>query len=304
MMQLERLNAEQAARTKRERRRANEVKTKTIQRMQLQMTAPMDIGMEQHDASLGFGQEDVFDLTGAERGMRKKGGVGKLTQDDEMPESDTSETENGDDDDDEVLDSEEEREQKVTGLEAELDGMYDAYQERMKERDAKFKVTEARKKSGLLEEWHGIKRRDSDDEDEESEEEGGWEKMEEAKEKAGADSSADESEEDEDEIEEEPPKPARKRRIDDSIVPPPKRMKLLTKLEEPKASVQSSRAAQVWFSQDVFAGLDGLDAVDEYVSDDDVSMADGAENAEEDGWEDEASFSQIQSLRHCNSLIY
>src|SRR5882762_2555385 len=79
--QLERLNAEHAARTKRERRRANEVKTKTIQRMQLQMTAPMDIGMEQHDASLGFGQDDVFDLTGAEKGMRKKGGVTKLVGD-------------------------------------------------------------------------------------------------------------------------------------------------------------------------------------------------------------------------------
>jgi AdoMet-dependent rRNA methyltransferase SPB1 len=64
---------------KRERRRANEVKTKTIQRMQLQMTAPMDIGMEQHDASLGYGQDDVFDLTGAERGMKKKGGVANFT---------------------------------------------------------------------------------------------------------------------------------------------------------------------------------------------------------------------------------
>ncbi|KIJ68338.1 hypothetical protein HYDPIDRAFT_24627, partial [Hydnomerulius pinastri MD-312] len=50
--ELERLNAEAAAKAKRERRRANEIKTKTIQRMQLQMTAPLDIGLEQNDASL------------------------------------------------------------------------------------------------------------------------------------------------------------------------------------------------------------------------------------------------------------
>ena len=179
--QLERLNAEQAARTKRERRRANEVKTKTIQRMQLQMTAPMDIGMEQHDASLGYGQEDVFDLTGAERGMKRKGGVTMLTGDGyDMPESDESGPEgDGEGEDEELLDSEEERERKVAGLEAELDGMYDAYQERLKERDAKFKVTEERRKNGLLEEWHGIQK--DSDEDSESEEEGGWDKMEEAK---------------------------------------------------------------------------------------------------------------------------
>ncbi|KAL1740567.1 FtsJ-like methyltransferase-domain-containing protein, partial [Schizophyllum fasciatum] len=67
--ELERLNAEAAARTKRQRRRANEIKTKTIQRMQLQMTAPLDIGMEQADASLG-GQDDFFDLDEVERSRK------------------------------------------------------------------------------------------------------------------------------------------------------------------------------------------------------------------------------------------
>jgi AdoMet-dependent rRNA methyltransferase SPB1 len=69
------------------------------------------------------------------------------------------------DEDEEMLDSDEERERKVAGLEAELDGMYDMYQERMKERDAKFKVTEERRKHGQLEEWHGIQEKDSDEED-------------------------------------------------------------------------------------------------------------------------------------------
>jgi AdoMet-dependent rRNA methyltransferase SPB1 len=250
--------------------------------MQLQMTAPMDIGMEQHDASLGFGQDDVFDLTGAERGMRKKGGVTMLVGDGEdVPKSDQSEVEDGDEDDDEdMLDSDEEREIKVAGLEAELDGMYDMYQERMKERDAKFKVKEARKKSGLLEEWNGIKEKGSDDEDSNSEEEGGWEKLEEAKAKAGDDSSSDESDDDEETV-----TIGEKRRRNEPVAPSAKRVKLLTKLEDPKSAAQTSRAAHVWFSQDVFAGMDDLDNVEDD-EDEGVPMDD---EAEEDKWQDQVS---------------
>jgi AdoMet-dependent rRNA methyltransferase SPB1 len=294
-VQLERLNAEQAARTKRERRRANEVKTKTIQRMQLQMTAPMDIGMEQHDASLGFGQDDVFDLTGAEKGMRKKGGAANLVDGGyEMPESDESGVEDGiEDEDEEMLDSDEEREWKIAGLEAELDGMYDIYQERMKERDAKFKVKEARKKSGQLEEWNGIKEKDTDDEDSDSEE-GGWEQMEAAKEKAGADSSSDESDE-EDIVE--APGLGQKRRRNEPPALSSKRVKLLTKLEKPQTAAQTSRAAQVWFSQDVFAGIDELRDVEDD-ADEDVPM-DGQADNEEDGWQDEVSSHIFSACQSC-----
>lgn len=282
MPQLERLHAEQAARTKRERRRANEVKTKTIQRMQLQMTAPMDIGMEQNDSSLGFGQDDIFDLTGAERGMSKRGGVTMLVGDDEnVPESDESEVEGGGEDE-EMLDSEEERERKVAGLEAELNGFYDMYQERMREKDAKFKVKEGRKKSGQLEEWNGIKENGSDDEDGGSEEDGGWAQMEEAKAKAGDDSSSDESEGDGNDHE--PVAFGQKRRQKEPVAPSTKRVKLLTTLEHPKSAAQTSRAAHVWFSQDVFAGMSGLD---NFEGDrEDVLMDDEAE----DGWQDEVSF--------------
>lgn len=244
--------------------------------MQLQMTAPMDIGMEQHDASLGFGQEDIFDLTGAEKGMSRKGGVGALTRDGGMPESDESDEEdNGDDEDVEMLDSDEERERKVAGLEAELDGMYDVYQERMRERDAKFKVKEARKKSGQLEEWNGIKAKDDDDGDSE---EGGWERMAEAKKRAGDDDSSSDESGDDDEVT--PPTLGQKRRRDKPIAPSSKRAKLLTRLDQPKSVAQASQAAQVWFSQDVFADMDGMNDVEED-EDDDVSMN------EEDEWQDE-----------------
>jgi AdoMet-dependent rRNA methyltransferase SPB1 len=250
--------------------------------MQLQMTAPMDIGMEQHDASLGFGQDDVFDLTGAECGMRGNDGVALLTEDGyDMLESDESGNEAGSEEDVEVLNSDEEREKKLAGLEAELDGMYDAYQERLKERDAKFKVTEARKQNGLLEEWNGIKPTHSDNEGSDSQEQGGWDKMEEAKETAGQDSSSDESDEGD-----ETPVLRQKRRPAEPIARSSKRVKLLTKLAEPKSAAQASRATQVWFGQDVFAGMD-LDDVEDK-EDKGISMDDEDED-EDDNWQDDVS---------------
>ncbi|KII93549.1 hypothetical protein PLICRDRAFT_26721 [Plicaturopsis crispa FD-325 SS-3] len=295
--QLERLNADAAARTKRERRRANEVKTKTIQRMQLQMTAPLDIGLEQTDPTLGLGQEDVFDLGGAERGLRKKGGVAQLVDEDgDINLESDDDADGGEETDDEILDSEEERERKTAALEAEMDGLYDQYQGRLRERDAKFKVKESRKNNAEREEWNGIQEKDSDEEEEENDsdgEEGGWDKVEQAKENAGADSSSDDSDSDEDA----PPVTGQKRRRGDPVEAPaagPKRARLLTKLEEPKTVAQASRAAQVWFSQDVFAGIDGLDDIED---DEDVSM-DGPEDEDEEdeeAWHDEDLSSDEES---------
>ncbi|OJA10784.1 hypothetical protein AZE42_00274 [Rhizopogon vesiculosus] len=279
--ELERLNAEAAARTKRERRRANEIKTKTIQRMQLQMTAPLDIGLEQNDASL-VGQEDIFDLTGTERELRNKGGIGIIRVDEDTPEDEEDDEVAEEDDDDEVLDSEEERDRKTAQLEAELDGLYDAYQEKLKERDAQFKAKEARRKNGLLEEWGGI--REEDDED--SDEEGGWDQMEAAKGEVDGDSS-DESDN------EEPETPGRKRRRPhETDMKPDKKVKLVTKLEEP---ITGSRASQVWFSQELFGGLEGLDDVEEEEEEEkeeereDVSMASVQHHGDEEEWQDDSA---------------
>ncbi|CAE6437170.1 unnamed protein product, partial [Rhizoctonia solani] len=57
--ELQKLTTESAARAKRDRRRANEKRTRTVMRMQLQMTAPLDIGMDFKDDAL---KGDVFDL--------------------------------------------------------------------------------------------------------------------------------------------------------------------------------------------------------------------------------------------------
>ncbi|KAG6889197.1 hypothetical protein C0995_002912 [Termitomyces sp. Mi166 len=245
--ELERLNAEAAARAKRERRRANEIRTRTIQRMQLQMTAPLDIGLEQQDLSLG-GQDDIFDLDGTERGLRKKGGIERLIGDEgDIVEESEEEVEMVED---EVLDSEEERGEKIQAMEAELDGLYDAYRDRLRERDAKYKVKEARRKNAEREEWSGIEGTSASDV-EEGTEQGGWEKMQALK----GDISDDDSSEDEAEA----PimKGAKRPHGADNATASSisKRPKLVTQLVDSSTAVSTSKAAHVWFSQDVFAGF-------------------------------------------------
>ncbi|TFY56417.1 hypothetical protein EVJ58_g7656 [Rhodofomes roseus] len=254
--ELERLNAEATARTKRERRRANEIKQRTIQRMQLQMTAPLDIGLEQTDATLSLGQDDVFDLDNAAKALKRKGGAARLAEEDDA-ESDEASTEE-DEDEDVALDSDEEEERKVADLEAQLDGLYDAYQDHLRERDAKYKVKEARKNAKHREEWGGIKEKGSDDEsDEESDEEGGWDKFEAAKERAGEDSSSDgDSSDEEDNAQATSLAPVKKRRISGDAPSDTRSRKKARLAEAPSATGPLSRAAQVWFSQDCFAGAD------------------------------------------------
>ncbi|KAF7347748.1 AdoMet-dependent rRNA methyltransferase SPB1 [Mycena venus] len=275
--ELERLNAEAAARTKRERRRANEIKTRTIQRMQLQMTAPLDIGMEQHDASLG-GQDDFFDLGDAETRLRKRGGVAALGDEDDGASDEDDDAQDGDESES-VLDSDEERQRKVDGLEAEMDGLYDAYRDRMRERDAKFKVKESRQRNAEREEWQGIKEPIDVDSDSD-EEEGGWDKMDAAKEQDEDSSSDDDSD-----SEEEAPVTRKRSRAEPGPTKPAKRAKLVTDLREPKTQ-SASQAAKVWFSQDVFAGVgDDLDIGD---NDSDVEMSvDEDASDSEAQWEDE-----------------
>jgi AdoMet-dependent rRNA methyltransferase SPB1 len=263
------LNAEAAARAKREKRRANEQKQRTIQRMQLRMTAPMEIGQELEDLTLRTGQEDMFDLGVAEKNV--------LTFDEEPESVDEEEegagasgweTEDGED----ALDSEDEQEHRIGALEDDLDGMYDAYKTMRSERDAKFKVKEARKKNADREEtWGGIKptTRDSDEsqsEDGSESEVGGWEEMQAARAQDSTSNISDES------GDEEPlPHTGKKRKAlqDDDGQEEPRPLKrvktLLTNLRDPKSKSQAqlSRSTQLWFSQDVFAGLGNMEVDEE-----------------------------------------
>lgn len=243
------------------------------------MTAPLDIGLELQDASLHHGQEDVFDLEHTARSLRKAGGLSRIA-DKEDEESDSEEEDNGDEtEDDEVLDEEEERARKVKELEMEMDGMYDAYQDRLKERDAKYKVKEARRLNKEREEWNGIQK-DSDEEGE-SDEDGGWDLVQANKAKAGEDS---DSESDIDDDDDASPQPSKKRRREANVEEPASRKKArVAPGAAAKSDVKLSRNAQVWFDQDLFNGVglsDVEDDEDEEVEEDDESEEDEASGSE------------------------
>ena len=237
------------------------MKSKTIQRMQLQMTAPLDIGLEQNDASLGVGQGDYFDLGFAEREVgRKKSLINQIGQTDEV-----------DSEDEEVagLDNAHsyDNEDRVAGLEAELDGLYNTYKERLMERDAKAKAKAAREQGDDRDVWRGISdaRLHDQDSDNLSEDDGGWDQMGKAKTMDEDDSSSDD-----DEDEDEDSGPSKKRTL-----PSPnreaKKRKLVTDLAESKAN----RTTELWFAQDIFKSVDGLDEIDDTDSSSSVHEGDG-----------------------------
>ncbi|KAF8641171.1 hypothetical protein AX17_000806 [Amanita inopinata Kibby_2008] len=271
--ELERLNSEAAARAKRERRRANEVKARTIQRMQLQMVAPLDIGLDQQDASLHIGQDDIFDLSNAERGVHGKRDIGFLLGNDDGNDAD-EEYSNAFDEENvggDGLDSEEEKEDAIAGLEDELDGLYNAYQDRLREKDYKFRVREMRERKRDREEWRGIQDRDSDEEgDNNSDSEIGWGAMEEARMGVSddtSDASSEESTQDTRTASEQ-----RKRTIS-MHGPVQKRRRLVTDLGEP--TPKSSTATQLWFSRDVFARESNLEIESNSEEESDDSHRDG-----------------------------
>ncbi|KAL4761788.1 rRNA methyltransferase spb1 [Aspergillus foveolatus] len=156
--ELLRLKEKESARSKKERRKENERKRKEIVRMQMHMTTPMDIGMEQ----LGPGGEDAtFSLKRAE----KAGAAAAMASGKELAviesESEESESETEYDDSDDEGDR----------LERELDSLYEQYQERKEDKDSKLRAKKARK-DYEAEEWEGFSDSDkegSDDEEDEAE---------------------------------------------------------------------------------------------------------------------------------------
>lgn len=150
--ELKELTEQERLRRKRDRRHANEKKQKEIVRMQMNMTTPMDIGL---DAS-GQQSQSLFNLKNAEK-------TGKLSQLAKGKRSMVfTNSEDGDihlgDDNDEDKDSDEEADE----LEGELDDMYGSYKERMSELDAKYRAKLARGGDND-DEWHGFDNDDNDD---------------------------------------------------------------------------------------------------------------------------------------------
>ncbi|KAF3037291.1 AdoMet-dependent rRNA methyltransferase spb1 [Didymella keratinophila] len=149
--ELERLKDKDSKQKKKQRRIENERKQKEIVRMQMNMTTPFEIGLEQAGPT---GDDAMFALKAVEKdGAISKIARGKMAQIVEKEKEDSSE--------DELTDDEE-----GDNLERYLDSQYDEYVEQKSARDAKYRAKRARgdNEDG---EWNGF----SDGEKEESDDE-------------------------------------------------------------------------------------------------------------------------------------
>jgi AdoMet-dependent rRNA methyltransferase SPB1 len=165
--ELERLKDKDSKQKKKQRRIENERKQKEIVRMQMNMTTPFEIGMEQAGPA---GDDAMFALKAVDKdGALKKIARGKMAQVVEKEKDESSEEELTDD-------------EEGDNLERYLDSQYDEYVEQKSARDAKYRAKRARgdNEDG---EWNGF----SDGEKEESDDE-------ELVQDADSDSSSDEEE--------------------------------------------------------------------------------------------------------------
>lgn len=147
---LQRLREKESSKAKKERRKENEKKRKEILRMQMHMTTPMDIGME---------QDSMFTLRRA--GSDSRDAVARSR--DPVPESESEE--------ESETDTDEESDDEGEYLENELDSMYEQYQDRKEGKDSKLRAKKARK-AYEAEEWEGFSDSDKEGSDENSDEDG------------------------------------------------------------------------------------------------------------------------------------
>lgn len=152
--ELQRLREKESSKSKKERRKENEKKRKEIVRMQMHMTTPMDIGMEQIGP---LGDDAPFSLKRVEReGARDTIAAGKEV-------TIESESEDSESDDDAESDDEGDR------LERELDSLYEQYQDRKEDKDTKLRAKKARK-DFEADEWEGFSESGNEESDNEDSE--------------------------------------------------------------------------------------------------------------------------------------
>ena len=138
--EMRRLQDADNSRKKKDRRKENERKQKELVRMQMHMTTPHDIGLEQVGPN---GDGAVFNLKTAGKADNSAKIIDRCMEnvEEESEISDASETEESD----------------VEGdrLDRELDSLYENYQQRREERDAKERAKRARKEKET-DEWGGL----------------------------------------------------------------------------------------------------------------------------------------------------
>lgn len=150
--ELEKLKEKDSKAKRKQRRIENERKQKEIVRMQMNMTTPYEIGLEQAGPQ---GEDSMFALKAVDKaGALSKIARGKMAQVIEREKPDESSEE------------EPETDEEEDHLERDLDEMYGEYVEQRSARDAKYRAKRARKEDEDGE-WHGF----SDNEKEESSDE-------------------------------------------------------------------------------------------------------------------------------------
>ncbi|KAI4118645.1 MAG: hypothetical protein LQ345_001350, partial [Seirophora villosa] len=140
--ELHRLDENQQTRKKKERRRANEKKQKDIVRMQLNMLPPTEIGLEQAGP---YGEDSMFTLAAVNRAGAiervSKGGMGTQVHKSPQPETGSHQESGTDNEED--------------GLERDLDTLFEEYQQRRSNIDAKYRAKKSRAERDDGE-WTGI----------------------------------------------------------------------------------------------------------------------------------------------------
>jgi AdoMet-dependent rRNA methyltransferase SPB1 len=154
--ELQALSEKESSRKKRERRRENEKKQKEIVRMQLHMTAPTEIGLEQAGPN---GEGSMFGLKAIDKSGAvdkiAKGKMAILTEADARKDHDSG---FGSEETDEESDNEQDR------LDRELDSMYEQYQEKKSEMDTKYRAKKARREHEDGD-WEGFSADEHDSDD-------------------------------------------------------------------------------------------------------------------------------------------
>jgi len=275
------------------------------------MTAPADLDVD--DRALQ-GEDDVFDLGEGEKEMGRRSLGKKALGDvirDEAAEEDEEEAAESSESEIEFEDSEEEREYRTQALEGELDELYDQYKDRMNERDAKWKVKQARMKDKNFDAWHGIqqgsdaesdaevgsrmvrvpRRGDAEEEDEgEESEEGGWERLAARKAAIGEEDSDSESEAGDEKPKLEKARPATRTKAEKPATAP---RALVTSLQDREQRAQMSRQAQLWFDQSVFKGVGDLAALDVEEEEEEEEEEEAEEEDESMDGDDESDDAEV-----------
>ncbi|KAG6012193.1 AdoMet-dependent rRNA methyltransferase spb1 [Claviceps lovelessii] len=146
--ELQRMKDKENAKKKKERRKENEKKQRDVVRMQLNMIAPMDIGMEE---SGPIGEGAMFSMKTAD----KSDALRRLSRGKMVVVPSQIQTASAVDVAKKALVEDSETDEEEDLLERELDSMYNAYRERKAEADAKYRAKKAREERGD-DEWEGL----------------------------------------------------------------------------------------------------------------------------------------------------